>query len=146
MGDIARVREKVESILAREFQVELEPEQTYGIRYGSARVLIDLECNPELDDARVLINLSAPLVFDLEPSPELFEYVATHSVDYYFGHIVATRMDDGTVMVSSHHTLLGDYLDDDELITAIIDVLVSADIADDEIRDRFGGERYFEES
>lgn len=146
MGDISRVRDKVQGILAREFQAELEQDGGYGIRYESARLLIDIEQDPEADDAPVLISLMAPLVFNLQPSADLFEYVATHSADYYFGHLVATRMDDGSIMVSSHHTLLGDFLDDEELIRAVVVVLSSADTVDDEIKNRFGGERYYEEA
>lgn len=34
---------------------------------------------------RTLVSLYAPLLCELPPSPDLFEYVATQGQEYYFG-------------------------------------------------------------
>jgi hypothetical protein len=87
----------------------------------------------------------APLVFNLPPAPELFEYVATNANSYQLGHLYAARVDNGTVTVGFAHSLLGDFLDDEEVFSAVVAVLGTGNQLDDEIKAQFGGERYFED-
>jgi len=52
-------------------------------------------------------------------------------------------MEDGsTARILFKHTLLGDYLDPDEIEAAVILVAFSADDIDDEIAKLFGGTRF----
>lgn len=43
------------------------------------------------------------------------------------------------------HSLLGDYLDEDELVRAVTGMLVVADEIDDELEKQFGGRRFHDE-
>ena len=54
----------------------------------------------------------------MKEAPSVFEYIALHADDYIFGHLNATRTDDG-LRIGLSHCLLGDYLDEDELIRAV---------------------------
>jgi hypothetical protein len=95
-------------------------------------------------DPSALVRLSAPLLWEVEPKPELFEWIARQGGNYYFGHVVA--YDDssaaGKLFLSMSHTLLGDYLDEEELHWALFSMLGTADKLDDELKEKFGGKRY----
>ena len=74
----------------------------------------------------------------------MFEYVALHADDYIFGHLNAVRGDDGLLICLSH-ALLGDYLDEDELVRAVGAMLATADRMDDELKTQFGGNKLYED-
>ena len=92
-------------------------------------------------DPSSLVQLSAPILWEVDPSPALFEFIARQS--YYFGHISAH--DDssapGKLFLLMSHTLLGDYLDEEELSSAMYAVMGTADKLDDELKQKFGGKR-----
>ena len=92
-------------------------------------------------DPSSLVQLSCPILWEVDPSPALFEWVAKSS--YYFGHV--TVHDDssapGKLFLMMAHTLLGDYLDEEELSSAMYAMLGTADNLDDELKGKFGGKR-----
>ena len=92
-------------------------------------------------DPQTLVQLSCPILWEVDPSPALFEWIARQS--YYFGHI--TAHDDtsapGKLFLLMSHTLLGDYLDEEELNSALYAILGTADKLDDELKQKFGGKR-----
>ena len=49
------------------------------------------------------------------------------------------------VMVALEHNLLGDYLDEAELVETVLLLANVADDVDDELKAEFGGERFHEE-
>jgi hypothetical protein len=92
-------------------------------------------------DPSSLVQLSCPILWEVDPSPALFEWVARSS--YYFGHI--TAYDDssapGKLFLAMSHTLLGDFLDEEELSSALYAMLGTSDNLDDELKGKFGGKR-----
>jgi hypothetical protein len=94
-------------------------------------------------DASTLVQLSSPILWEVDPSPALYEWIAREGGKYYFGHVSA--YDDssapGKLFLMLHHTLLGDYLDEEELHWALYAVLGTADKLDDELQGKFGGKR-----
>ena len=94
-------------------------------------------------DPASLVRMSAPILWEVDPSPVLFEWVAKEGGNYFFGHV--TAHDDssapGKLFLMMSHTLLGDYLDEEELSSAMYAMLGSADKLDDELKGRFGGKR-----
>ena len=142
MSDKAAVTAKVQQILAENFTVQLDSDGDYILDYESARMYVRVwQAEP---DRPVFINLYAPFLWKLTPSPELFEYVALHSDDYVFGHMSAVRVDDGSITLRFTHQILGDYLDSMELIHSVRAVLGTTNDLDDELKERFGGERFRE--
>jgi hypothetical protein len=84
------------------------------------------------------------ILHGLKPTPALYERVARKGGSRWFGHVeVYDDEEPGTVYLIMSHTLLGDYLDERELDTAIGSVLLSADEWDDELQKMFGGKRLF---
>lgn len=94
-------------------------------------------------DPRSLVRVAAPILWGVRPSAELYEWVAREGGGYLFGHVVV--FDDGenpgSVFLLMTHTLLGDFLDEEELSAAMWGVLSTADNLDDELQQRFGGKR-----
>jgi len=94
-------------------------------------------------DPQSLVQLSCPVLWEVDPTPALFEYIAKQGGNYYFGHLSAH--DDssapGKLFLMMSHTLLGDYLDEEELSSALYAMLGTADKLDDELKGMFGGKR-----
>jgi hypothetical protein len=112
-------------------------------RWGSAHVFLDCRTYGD-EDSVVFINI--PFLFRLAPTPELFRHVAVHSDDWYFGHLSLTESsEDGKLTLWLTHSLLGEYLDVEELKTAVAGMGKTADALDDELRTKFGGDRYHED-
>jgi hypothetical protein len=100
----------------------------------------DREGNPQ-----TLVLISALILRGVKPNPALYEWVARNGGSRWFGHVeVYDDEEPGTVYLMMSHTLLGDYLDEKELDTAIGSVLTCADEWDDELQKMFGGKRLFE--
>ena len=90
--------------------------------------------------------ITAPILRDVSPSPELFEWVARHGGSRWFGHVEVHQIQDSeNVNLVFSHTLLGDYLDQPELETAMWGILSVADRWDDELQEKFGGKRASDE-
>jgi len=94
-------------------------------------------------DPSSLVQLSCPILWEVDPSPGLFEWISREGGNYYFGHV--SVQDDssapGKLFVMMSHTLLGDYLDEEELSSALYAMLGTADKLDDELKGKFGGKR-----
>lgn len=142
MANLVAVRDKVQRILAARFAVELTPDNNFTLRHESARLFV--RCWEPPDGQRVIVALEVPLLFNVKPTPEVFKYVALHGDDYIFGHLSARETENGA-MLAFTHSLLGDYLDDEELIQAVIGVLGVGNDIDDQLQAQFGGEKYHED-
>ena len=140
-ANVAGVKAKVQEILANKFSgVELTKDGGLTLRNESARAFIRVWENGD----RAIINVEAPLLFKVKATPELFKHVALHADDYIFGHLSAKETDDG-VMVLFTHSLLGDYLDSEELASTVIGILGVGNSIDDELQKQFGGEVFHDE-
>lgn len=147
MSNAAAVKAKVQGWLAEDFNsVQLSKHGGYTLRFGSSRMFVDIEdVEPEDPEGLVIVRLTAPLVFNLQESAELYKYVALHSDDYRFGRLYIVKVDDGTFTVGISHQILGNYLDQAELGYAVAWIGSAANDKDDEIQNLFGGERFYEE-
>lgn len=140
MDQLARTKDNVRNILlAHTGNAEEDADGDIGYRNGSTVAFVRV--SPWFDDHTVVFIFSH-LANNVPPSPELFEFVARRSNSFVMGHLGCTELDNGTVRVHMGHTLLGDYLDPQELIDALDGILGSADELDDEIVSRFGGETF----
>lgn len=95
-------------------------------------------------EPRTLVRISSPVLRGVKPTPQLFEYLAREAPRLWFGNLVVWDDEEtpGMLSLSLGHTLLGDFLDEAELGTAMFGVLNSADELDDQLKQRFGGKRW----
>lgn len=143
MADVAAVKDKVQAYLTSQGPVQIDSEGRYGVEMGSARVYVEVEEHP--NGEVVVVKVVAPFLFDVPITPDLYEYFALHADDWFFGSLGVWPNDEGTTaLLVLRHTLLGDFLDKDELLYAVYGVGGVADDLDDELQQKFGGTRAIE--
>ena len=143
MANVALVKEKVQNILVNNFNgVELTKQGGFTLRHESARAFVKVWAPDESE--RTFVSIEVPLLFNVKPTPQLFEHIALHADDHVFGHLSASQGDEG-ILVMFSHSLLGDYLDSEELTSAIYSVLGSGNHLDNELQAQFGGEVYHDD-
>ena len=143
---------KVQRILTGPMKLNVQLHgDTLAVRFQDASTQVHLrvvEGKPNEDgEPSTLIHVTAPILRAVDPSPALYEWVAREGSDAMFGHVMV--LDDskepGKLFLLMRHTLLGDYLDPDELQATLWAVLGSADRWDDMLQQRFGGKRSIDE-
>jgi hypothetical protein len=141
MSDVPGVRERVQAFLTSQGPVQIDERNRYGLEIGSTKVFVEVIEHP--NGEATLVKLLAPILFKVPITPEVYKYVALHADDWYFGSLGLWPEESGDVgMLVMGHTLLGDYLDKDELMSAVWAVAGTADKLDDELKAQFGGLRY----
>jgi hypothetical protein len=133
---LSETRDRVASMLAKFVgRVELSADGDLSFPYESTRVFVGVR--PWAENSAV-VSVFAVTNVDLTPSPELYEFVALHTGDWVFGHL-GLSVEDGKALVYFSHALLGDFLDEEELQTAVGAVAIAADEIDDKVKTQFGG-------
>jgi hypothetical protein len=93
-------------------------------------------------DPGTVILVTAPILREVTPTPELYEWVAKKGGSRWFGHVEVHEIHEtDQVNLLFSHTLLGDFIDQPELEAAMWGVLSAADTWDDELQTTFGGKR-----
>jgi hypothetical protein len=139
---VPATKEKVRHYLAGSFDgVDFDDEGVASFPYGSAHVFVSVEV---FDEDSSVVVIDSPVIQRVKDDPELYRFIATRAESTSFGHLCVTGSGDD-LTVHFGHTLLGDYLDDMELRMAAVAVAVTSDQLDDELKERFGGERYHED-
>jgi hypothetical protein len=95
-------------------------------------------------EPRSLVRVSSPILRGVKPTPELYQFLVREAPRLWFGSIAVWDDEEspGLLSLTLGHTLLGDYLDEEELRAALFGVLNSADEMDDQLQKRFGGKRW----
>lgn len=148
MATAEQTRLKVQQLLTQAMGLRVSISgDAYRVDFVDASTSVRISVRdwmPDKDGEPQTVVVVESLVLQcVRPSPELYEWVAREGSSRWFGHI-EVRDDEhvpGTVYLMMSHTLLGDYLDEKELETAMWGVLFAADSWDDELKQRFGGKR-----
>lgn len=130
-------RMKVQRILSSNGTVELSGENLF-VKMGSTVARITVI---DWGDGNTLVKIDAPILFDVPVTDELYKYVAQNSNKRFFGALGLVEGDDGLAILHMDQTILGDTLDEPELMFAVVLVAQTADKLDDELQSRFGGQR-----
>jgi len=148
MSTVDQVYANVHQFLNNNFTgIVIHDDKSVILRQESALCYIEvLEWNPETEGQNTLIRFLASVVWGVKRSPALYEWIALNNDEYYFGHLVVKETKEKELVdVWFAHNLLGDFLDEAELICAVTALLFTADQLDDEVMHTFGGKRAFEE-
>lgn len=134
------VRDRVQHYLTKHFRVGLERGGGFSIDHESTRGFIFVRGK----DERVIVSVEAVVAFNVPESPQMLAHVARESDSYLFGHLAIRedRDEPGHYMALFVHALLGNYLDEDELINAVVAVVGTANQIDDDFVAQFGGETF----
>lgn len=137
------VKDKVQRYLTDDFlnKVEIDNDGDFTARHGSARIFINVS---DWGDDETLVRILVPLLREVSPTNELFRHVAYHSHDFHFGRLGLVDRGD-TCEILFTHTLLGDFIDPEELKSAVGGMLMTAEDLDNELQQKFGGQRFHED-
>lgn len=141
MPTVAETKERVQAYLTRFGPVSIDSDGDLSLPAGSTRVFVRVREHP--NGEATLVDVWAIILRKVEVTPALFEYIATNTDNWVFGH-PALFVDDktNTATVIMTHRLLGDYLDLDELMYVVGGVAGSSDEFDDELQATFGGQKF----
>lgn len=135
---VEEIRSKVEKYLRQmELNYEVKSNGTFWVRQGSTAVIL----NPVQwgDNDQTLVKLLAPVAMDATNiSPKLTHFLAEKNNELLFGKF---SLDSKNKSIWYEHVLLGDFLDKEELFTAITAVALTADEFDEQIAEMCGGKR-----
>lgn len=141
MSSVQDVKDKVQRILTNRLgSVQIDRDGDFFVRHESAVTFVEVE---EWVRDHVLVQLRTPLVCDVPVTPELTRWVAVEGQRFVFGTCYLNPNEDGTTgWVFMKHNLLGDDLDEDELMVALFGLTGSANDLDNMLQSRFGGELF----
>jgi hypothetical protein len=144
MAAVADVKEKVQRIISSKFgSVRLDEDGRIVFPYESAMLFVSIK---SFGKDGVRVTFVVPMVKNLRISNELCRWVAIEGQKTLFG---SCRLDDSNGendgWVFFEHSILGDDLDESELLNALVLVAAGANDLDNQIYDRFGGELFGED-
>lgn len=147
MSTTAEVVDKVRRLLvAKDYQVRLGGENGFVVPFEETDVLVDVDELEIWDDEKIHpVEIWAPVLLDVPTSPDLYHYIAAQK--FRFGSFKVHFEDDEatdtakTVSLTFSHTILGDFLDLDELQVSIGMVLVTSVGEMEDLQSRFGGNK-----
>ncbi|MFH1331041.1 MAG: hypothetical protein ABIJ48_10375 [Actinomycetota bacterium] len=134
---IIDTRRRVQHYLQKAGKVETVEDRVM-VRCGSTGCQIQVE---EWEKGRTLVVLSAAVLLGVKLTAELFKELAQQTDKYWVGSLVLEEDAGGMGNIFFKHVLLGDTLDEEELLWSLSAVSRTADDLDDEWRPRFGGSR-----
>ncbi len=142
--ELLALRQKVEKYLRHGLsRVEAHGER-YLVRAGSAAVLV----HPfQLAAGTTLVRLLVPALEGVAAAGNegMFREFSRLNDELLFGKIywAPKATDDDTVgTIYLEHVLLGEYLDAEELLSALTALALAADRIDDDLQAKYGGERW----
>lgn len=138
MADVAAVKEKVQAMLADGGIVGVDRDGDFSVDAGSTRSFVRVR--DAADGKITLVEVFAPILREVTPTADLWEYLARANNSWIFGHLVAFDRGETVEIMMIHH-LLGDFLDREELNWAVYGIASAADSVDDELQAKFGGKR-----
>ena len=151
MSTTAEAKEKVLSILTdgMDLHPRLGKNNSIQVGFSDSSTVVNLSFDTQEFDgkapAQTFVYLTAPMLRNLQPTPELFKWVAIQGTGFRLGCVEAFEEEGDTIYLRYKYVLLADYLDEDELSTALWAVIYTADELDDELQKQFGGKRYIDE-
>lgn len=151
MATIAEARAKVMKILTdgMDLNVNVGKDDRLMVRFGDSSTAVFFNFSEQTFDGKAptqtFVHITAPMLRDVPESAELYKWVAIKGTGFRIGCVEAFEDENDTVFLHYKYVLLADFLDEDELSTAMWTVLFTADNLDDDLQQQFGGKRFVDE-
>jgi hypothetical protein len=149
MADVDQTMMKVQRLLTGPMGLKIQLQgDTIGVVFTDSSTQVHIRIidwgKTKDGEPRSLVRISSPILRGVKPAPALYEYIVREAPRLWFGNIAVWDDEEtpGLLSLTLGHTLLGDYLDEEELKSAMYGVLNSADELDDALQKRFGGKRW----
>jgi hypothetical protein len=133
---VSEVEQRVVEILKAAGYPFVQEEGRCRVERGSTAVFVSAHA---WQDRYTIIELVCPVLNGVDVSEALLKRLNELNEKLYFGKAYWRNKE-----VWIAHNLLGDHLDSDELIACVGMMAVVADHLDDELKARFGGQRWRE--
>jgi hypothetical protein len=90
----------------------------------------------------VVIQVIAPILWDVKRTPALYEWVATEGQGFVFGHVACNSNSNASLTnLFFEHAILGDNVDEPEIVHSVFIMLTTANKLDDDLIGKFGGRK-----
>lgn len=143
MPSIDEVRAKVQRILTSNGSVRLGRDGEFILDHESASVIVEVE--EGFGEGGTLVSFLVPMVGKVPLTPALYEWMATEGQDFRIGGTFLLKDEDNkTGMIFFRYAIVGDDLDESELLAAVYVSLFTCNDLDNNLQKRFGGELYGE--
>jgi hypothetical protein len=143
MSKVSQVQKKVQSILSSELgSVNVDADGNLKISYESTLLMIKTLEFGEKNEATI-IEMTGVVSMNTPASPKLYKYLNEQNGNLTFGALVHLE-GDKSALILLKYSILGDFLDPEELLNAVRAVILMADLLDDEITKEFGGTRFID--
>lgn len=141
MATADAVRSKVQRMLTNRFgSVKIDKSNRFVIPFESAVTFVEVE---QWTDDQTIVRIVCPMIVDVRITPELTRWIAVDGQKFRFGNTALNPNDDGkTGWVYFSHNLLGDDLDEPELMDALDAIVITGNRLDNKLKDLFGGELF----
>lgn len=140
MASVKQVQSKVQSILTTELgSVRVAADNEIKINYESTMVTIAVE---DYGNNETVVVITAIVTSETKETPALYKFLNDTNVNLRFGSLQYLPRNPSIMILQ--YTILGDFLDPDELLNAVRAVVLIADKLDDEIVKVFGGKRFID--
>lgn len=143
MPTVDQVRNKVLRILSSKMQVQTDEDGDVLIHHESvvASVTVD-DWYPDTEGRQIIVQIRVPILWNVKRTPAVYEWVACSGSNYLMGHVRCLNADSAShTNLFMEHNLIGDNLDENELLNAVLHVIVTANELDDKLMSKFGGTR-----
>ncbi|MFN7470871.1 MAG: T3SS (YopN, CesT) and YbjN peptide-binding chaperone 1 [Roseiflexaceae bacterium] len=143
MPTVEQVKNKVLRLMAKAFKITTTDDETILLWHESAACSVKVEeFDPDEDGQNTVVKVSAPILWNVKRTPVLYEWVATSGQAYMFGRVACNISSQASeTNLEFEYNLLGDNLDESELITTVTLLLGTANDLDDELQKKFGGKK-----
>lgn len=151
MATASEARAKVMKILTEgmDLNITVGKEDRLSVRFSDTSTAVFFHFSQQDFEGKApsqaFVHITAPMLSGIKPSEELYKWVAINGTGFRIGCVEAFEEEGGTVFLRYKYVLLADFLDEDELSTAMWTVLATADDLDDELQKEFGGKRMIDE-
>jgi hypothetical protein len=148
MATVEATTQKVQRMLVDGFNNVMLTKDGFAIERGSTRVNIEVKDwgKDGKGDPSSVVRLWAFVAREVKPTPEFYRWAAVDGSKFHFGSVTVFETEGAeSCTVVFDHTLLGDYIDPDELCGAVATIAGTADDLDDVVHEKFGGKRYVDQ-
>lgn len=145
MPTVDETRNKVQRILTQHGRVEIDKDGDFVVRKNSAVVFV--RTSEGFGDNGTLVEFTCPLLVGVSLTPDVYKWVATIGQQFRIGGCsVWIDNDDPTKgEIMYEYSIIGDDIDESELMAGVYATLFTCDDLDNQLRDMFGGELFGEE-
>jgi len=145
LATVSQTQKKVQSILTAELgSVRVDADGDINIAYESTHVRVSVEQFSETVPDETVVVIGGILTFGTPASPKLYKWINDKNALLKFGAISYYEDDDGKdpgALMLLKYSILGDFLDPEELLNALRSVTIISDVLDDQVVEEFGGKR-----